>query len=291
MNTRKMVVLLVLAVAACHSKQDAPSVVATVNGQPVHQSLLAVYARVRVGRTLEQLSAPDRATLLNGLVQLEAAGQAAAAEGLDKNPDTAAELALARDQVLLQRLLSQHVGTREVTDANLRQEYDAQLAASPALDYHVRHILLTTAAAGDDVIRELKAGTDFAALAGTRSVDSTKTRGGDLGWVNLGHLPKTLAQAIQTLQVGEYSATPIQTEYGWHVVQVVETRTAVRPDFEQVREQLRVTLRDRAERSYLERLVGAAKIERTPAADTRSAPSSAARSAARIGGRGGGGEL
>lgn len=259
---------LLASLAGCQKREPPTESLATVNGQPVTAALVDAYARSRTGRTLDQLSEPDRKTLLRDVVRITVAAQAASGEGIDGDPQVAADIELQRLELLSKRLVARHTAG-EPTDAEVRAEYEAQAAAAPALDWRVRHILVPTEDAANAALAELRHGADFAKLAATVSQDTSRTQGGDLGWVDTGRLPDPLATAIRTLKSGDLFPTPVHTDYGWHVVEVTETRAAASPPLESVRPQIVVTLRERHEREFLDGLLASAKVEEPPATTTK----------------------
>lgn len=247
--------------AGCQKHEDVPDALATVNGEPVLSAVVDAYARKKTGHSFEELSGPDRETLLRDVERLTAAAQAAAKDGMDDDPVVVADLELQRLEYMSNRIVAKSIDATP-TEADLRAEFDAQRAAAPTMDFRVSHVLVATEESAKEVIQELSNGADFAAVAARLSKDSSRAQGGDLGWVDLGRLPKPLTDAIRSLKAGERFASPVRTDYGWHVVAVTETRNATGPSFESVRPQLEVTLRERREREYLERLLAEARIER-----------------------------
>jgi parvulin-like peptidyl-prolyl isomerase len=108
-------------------------------------------------------------------------------------------------------------------DAATRAE--TQLAAMPKTEYHARHILVATEPFALKIIERLNKGEKFEALAKSESMDSfSKNNGGDLGWFFPGRMVPEFAGAVMALQPGEYTHVPVQTAYGWHVIQLLETR-------------------------------------------------------------------
>lgn len=109
-------------------------------------------------------------------------------------------------------------------------------------EFHARHILVPTAEQALDLRKQLEAGTSFEELARANSKDpDNATRGGDLGWVKAGVMVQPFEEALFELEVGEMSP-PVQTRFGWHLIKVDEKRTAERPEFEAVKEQVYMLL-------------------------------------------------
>lgn len=116
-----------------------------------------------------------------------------------------------------------------------RDGVKAKLAGAPVEQTHVRHILLFVSdmAPESEVLsrlheikRRIESGeADFATMARLTSVDNSATRGGDLGWIGAGDTVPEFEAAMNKLQPGQVS-DPVRTQYGYHLIQVVERRTA-----------------------------------------------------------------
>src|SRR5207237_1252844 len=100
---------------------------------------------------------------------------------------------------------------------------------------HARHILVATEPFAERLVRRLDKGEKFDVLAKQESMDSSKSNGGDLGWFTPDRMVPEFAGALVALKAGEYTHRPIQTQYGWHIIQLLETRGLTPPPFEQVR--------------------------------------------------------
>ena len=87
---------------------------------------------------------------------------------------------------------------------------------------------MTTQDAAQKIIDQLKKGAKFEDLAKKESIDSSKEQGGDLGWFSPSNMVKPFADAVAALKKGEYTQTPVQTQYGWHVIQLIDTRETPR---------------------------------------------------------------
>ena len=102
-----------------------------------------------------------------------------------------------------------------------------------------RHILVATKDQADQVIKKLKSGAKFEELAKSQSTDTgSKNNGGELGWFTTSRMVKPFADAVKNLKKGEVTPEPVQTQYGWHVIQLEDTRDATPPPFDQVKPQL-----------------------------------------------------
>jgi peptidyl-prolyl cis-trans isomerase C len=125
----------------------------------------------------------------------------------------------------------------------------------PKEELRVRHILVETEAKAQAIIDELESGADFAELASARSADSGSAAvGGDLGYFTRGQMVLPFEEAAFAIAVGEFSHTPVETQFGWHVIRVIDARRQVRPSLEVVEQGPRQSMGDAAHRLEPEKL-------------------------------------
>ena len=257
--------------------------VATVDGTPITHDMYDFYVRNTAGKSPAELTADQRNQLLDNLVRGEVIAEEAVKKGLDKSGDPAAMLQLSRLQVLQQADARHYLDDRKPTDAELHAEYDAQVANSAKTQYHARHILVSSQDAAQKLIDQLKKGAKFDELAKKYSTDSSKDQGGDLGWFSPSSMVPPFAQAVQGLKKDEITQAPVQTQYGWHVIQLLDTRDTPIPPFDQVKDRITQIVENKKFLAHEEELMKAAKVERsldesTPAASGGAGSSSGAAS-------------
>ena len=233
-------------------------VLAVVNGRPI--STLAVDNVVR------QLSGegeqPDRDQILDELIDLEILTQEAEKLDLDKRAEVAASLQLQYTQTMANAYLAETGDAMAFSEDELRGEYDRQTANLDAEEIRASHILTDSETAAASVIAELETGADFATLAAERSIDPAGANGGDLGWFVPASMEPAFAKALAGMQPGDTSSTPVQTEFGYHVIRLVERRGAALPDYDTVKPGLtNLLLRDRLA-AKVESLRETAEIQR-----------------------------
>jgi len=153
---------------------------------------------------------------------------------------------------------------RQPSEQELRAEYEAQLSAMPKTEYHARHILVATEPFAQKIVDRLDKGEKFDALAKAESMDSSKNNGGDLGWFTANRMVPEFAAAVMTLKPNEYTHKPVQTQYGWHVIQLLETREVTPPPFDQVRQRLVQVVQAKKFKQYTDELLRNAKVEKFP---------------------------
>ena len=215
-------------------------VVATVGGEAVH---LAEVREAMAGLPPQAQTMPPQTLfpyVLDQLIDSRILVQAARKAGLDKDPAVQRQIAAAADRVLQAAILHRDVDPA-VTDAALKARYEHEIAGKPGeMEVHARHILVPDEATAKKVTEELKKGGDFAALSGKYSKDpGASAQGGDLGFFKKGDMVPDFAAAAFALKDGDVTQAPVQTQFGWHVIQVIEHRQAPAPSFEDSRDELR----------------------------------------------------
>jgi hypothetical protein len=132
------------------------------------------------------------------------------------------------------------------TEAQVRAEYDRFVNLGPT-DYKVRHLLVATREQADAALARIRGGEPFAAVAAAVSMDSgSRAKGGDLGWSLPVYFVPPFAEAIKRLAPRGMSEAPVQTPFGWHVIEVTEVRPRVVPPYEQLKGRIVETLEKRA---------------------------------------------
>lgn len=241
--------------------QDAGTVVATVNGTEI---TLGQMAAMKQGLPPEMAQLPAEETwelLLDEMVR-----QTAIAETVsqDLSPRDEAVLANQRRDYLV-RSAMEGIADFEPTDEEIKAAYDAAFPADqPQTEYDADHILLETEEAATAVIEELDGGADFATLAEERSIDTASgVNGGDLGWFTLDRMVPEFSDALAEMEEGATSETPVQSQFGYHVIKLNGTRDMEAPAMEEIREPLIQQVRREKVAAEVERIAAEATVERT----------------------------
>jgi len=186
------------------------------------------------------------------LINREVLVQAAQKRGLDKNPEVAAQMDMARQAVLVRALFESEVKANPVTDADLQKQYEDFKKSMGENEYKVRHILVDKEDDAKAIIAELGKGGDFAKLAKDKSKDpGSKDNGGDLDWGPAARYVKPFAEAVMAMKKGQTSAAPVKTDFGYHVIRLDDVRPLKVPPFEELKEQFR----QRAQQQQIQKLV------------------------------------
>lgn len=255
-----------LALTACNRSETpagvaAEEVVATVNGEQISKSEFDLYLETigrQSGRNIPEEQMPQ---VLDQFIGMRLAADAAEKAGITEEPEVKNQLELARMNVILDAGLQKYLEDNPVTDAELRPEYEKQIAAMPR-EYRTRHILVEDKASADAITKDLKAGADFAKLAASKSKDPSSKNGGDLGWSAPESMDKPFADAVVALEPGAITDEPVQSQFGWHVIKLDEIRTPTPPEFEEVKERLKVFVQRKKLQAYLDGLRAAAEIDK-----------------------------
>jgi len=217
----------------------ADPVVAKVNGDPIYLSDVQASARSLPPnlRALPPQTVYPR--LLDSMISERVLADAARKAGIDKDPAVQRQVAAATDQVLDNALLTKVV-MPTITEQAVHARYQAEIAGKPGEEeVHAKHILVDSEAQAKDIIAQLNKGADFATLAKKYSKDPGAADGGDLGFFKKDEMVPAFADAAFALKPGQFTQTPVHTQFGWHVILVVEKRQAPAPTFEQAADQLR----------------------------------------------------
>ena len=238
----RLLVLLLAAAALPFMAQN----VAVVNGKPIPSA--------RVDSLLKDIEArgqkdtPElRKQIKDKLVELEILSQEADKKGLSKGEDFKEKLAFIREQLLAQALVQEHLKTVSIKDADINAEYDKIKAqASKQTEYHARHVLVETEDEAKAIIVKLKNGAKFEDLAKEKSKEpGAKESGGDLGWSAPEGYVKPFSDAMVKLNKGQFTDTPVQTQFGWHVIKLEDSRPAKVPTLEELKPRLTEMLKQK----------------------------------------------
>jgi len=254
------------ALAACQPKSSAPAdtspAVATVNGVPIARDLYEYYVKSATGKASAELPPDVRDKLLDNLVRAELVSQEAVKQGIDKSGDTASILELSRLNVLEQALSDRYLKDKKPTDAELHAEYESDMAQAPKMEYRAAHILVATEPFAEKLVQRLDRGEKFEDLAKAESMDPSKSNGGEIGWLRAG-MPPQMMNALAGLKPGEYTKTPVQTSYGWHILKLEESRAVSPPPYDQVKQRVEQIVETKRFRSYMDELMRTAKVTKT----------------------------
>jgi peptidyl-prolyl cis-trans isomerase C len=227
------------AAAPAASTAPADPVIASVNGDPINLSELSEMSR-NLPQQLQSLS-PDQLypILLDQLVDQKAMAIAATKDGLLNNPTVRRRIEVGTEQVLQEALITKTVGP-EISEGAIKAAYAKEYANQPGVEeIHARHILVGSQAQAEAIIKQLDAGADFAKLAQKYSTDPGSVNGGDLGWFKKTDMVPEFSEAAFSLKDGQITQTPVHSQFGWHVIEVLGHRTDPAPTLADVHDKIR----------------------------------------------------
>ncbi len=221
-------------------------ILARIEGRYVHLSEIEAAARaggfLREDETLTPESAFSR-ELVEAYVEQRLLARAALNSGLQRTPQVFRRVNAARDHVLAGAFIEDRMNA-SVTPEKVRQLYDSTAGVTRLGDeVRARHIVVATGAEADEIVKLLEGGADFGELARSRSIDrATAPLGGEVGWFTKAMMAPAFANAAFSTAPGNVAA-PFQTEFGWHVLEILGRRATSDVPFEAVKDNIAEYLR------------------------------------------------
>jgi peptidyl-prolyl cis-trans isomerase C len=260
--TLALVIALSLPDLALAQAAGASAKVATVNGVAIPKN--RVDAIVHAQEAQGQKDTPElRAAIRERLIALELLAQEAKSKKLDKTADVVSQIELARTNILAQAFHADYLKRHPVSEDALKAEFEKIKAQKGDKEYKARHILVEKEAEAKEIIEKLKKGGKFEELAKASRDAGSKDSGGDLDWnqPGPGGFAKPFSDAMVKLEKGKYTEIPVQTQFGWHVIQLVDTRPANFPDYNQVKPALQQRMQEAMFDKAVNDLRAKAKVE------------------------------
>jgi len=250
--------LVVAMMSATAIAADKPFV--KVNGVAVSQfladSLMAEQKAQGTADTPELKNA-----VREQLIQRELLIQEAKKSGVSKNAEVAAQAEAARQNVLVRAYIQDYVKKNPISDAQLRAELERIKAQLGSTEYKGRHILVKEEAEAQAIIAKLKAGEKFEDLAKESIDPGSKENGGDLGWASPSNFVKPFSDGLTSLSKGQFTETPVKSEFGYHVIMLEDTRPLAEPPFDEIKPRLMQQAQAKQISKMIEDLRAKAKIE------------------------------
>jgi peptidyl-prolyl cis-trans isomerase C len=217
---------------------DGNANIAVVNGKPYSLDLFRIFYVERMQETQGQNDPAFQQQAFNEFMSMIVAAQEAEKRKLEDRPDVATAMQLQRLKVMSNAALASMAKDIQVSDDELKKAYDEVKKSATRTEYKARHILVKDEATAKKLIKQLDKGADFGELAKKNSEGPTGKNGGELDWFDGNQMVKPFADAVAAMKPGTYSKEPVQTQFGWHIINLQETRTAQPPSFEDAKPQL-----------------------------------------------------
>jgi len=232
---------------------------ATVNGKPIKQSWVDFIMKDAQERG--QKGEGLKNAVLNELIGSELAYQEASKKGFDKRSDIKIAAEIGERKLVVNAFLADYMDKNPVSDADTKAAYEQYKKEIGDKEYKAQHILVKTEAEANDVLAQLNKGGDFTKLAKEKSIDpGSKDNGGDLGWFSPAGMVPEFGDAVSTLKKGATVAAPVQTQFGWHVIKLNDSRAAQVPAYDKAKDGLKRTLQQRKLEQLMVGLKEKAKI-------------------------------
>jgi peptidyl-prolyl cis-trans isomerase C len=239
--------------------------IAVVNGKPVPKARVdTIVSQVqKQAAQRNQQVPPDLEKMVRDkVVTDEILAQEAERRGLGASAEFKSQMELARQSILI-GLLSQDLDkTTKVSDADVQKEYDKFKAQASGTEYKARHILVEKEDEAKAIIAQLKAGAKFEDLAKKNSKDpGSAPNGGDLDFAAPGSYVPEFSAAMTALKKGEYTETPVKTQFGYHIIKLEDTRAAQFPPLAEVKPQIQQRLAQQKAAAFRDELRAKAKTD------------------------------
>ncbi|WP_071058619.1 peptidylprolyl isomerase [Pelistega sp. MC2] len=257
LSIKPLIIAIALGASFPAMAQDA----AIVNGKTITQAEVNATAEAM---GMKDADAETKKKVLENLITQTALEQEAEKLGVDKDKDFQMALENARANLLISALVKQWEEKNPVKDADVKAKYDElSVKVGSRQEYNVRHILVKDEATAKKLIADIKAKKiSFADAAKKSSEDKgSGAEGGELGWAPASRYVPEFAKAVEAGKKGELIAEPVKSEFGYHVIEVVDTRPIKAPAFEEVKAQLTDQVRQEAMLKYAKEIRDKAKVE------------------------------
>ncbi len=257
-----MRLLLTALLAALLATAAQAKVLATVNGETITQQEMELLLAQSDLPNFEAIGESDRKRLVESMIERKLLAQHARGEGIEENPDYQAAVAVLKENLMIDVWLESYAGNIPVTEEEAKKIYDENRDRfSQPEQVRARHILVEARSEAEAIISDLKRlkGAEleqrFSQVAQSRSVDpGSGQKGGDLGYFARDRMVKEFADAAFDLKKGEMTQRPVQSDFGYHVIYLVDRKPAATRSYEEVAEQMKNAVRMQKFEQHLEQL-------------------------------------
>ena len=248
------------APAAAPSAASGSTKIASVNGVAIPKSSVDAIIKERAAQGM-----PDnedmRKAIRDELINREIIVQEATRRGMTKSADIQSQIGMARQAVIVRAYLQDFVKDHPITEETVKAEYEKVKAQMGSKEYKARHILVEKDTEAKEIVVKLKKGEKFEELAKVSKDPGSKDRGGDLDWNTPASYVKPFSDALVKLEKGKYTEVPVQTQFGFHVIQLDDVRDVKFPSMDEVKAGLQQRLQQQQLEKFVSDLRAKAKIE------------------------------
>lgn len=215
--------------------KPAAKVIATVNGDNIMDTDYQGYLQIRhqqVGPIADKDK--EKKIVLDEMIDKMLLAQYAVSNKIDQDPEVSSLMKRVREEILAQAVKRNLLRDKPITEDDVKQRFEQEVANTHKTEYKVRHILVKEESQARDIIAQLQKGGKFNKLATEKSVDTQSGKnGGELGWINQGMVVPEFFNALMKMNKGTVSSEPVKSDFGWHIIKVEDTRPLKIPTFEQ----------------------------------------------------------
>ncbi|GAA3999834.1 peptidylprolyl isomerase [Comamonas faecalis] len=234
---------------------------AIVNGKAIPKERVEVL-KDQLERSGRPVNAEMEDQIKEEVIAREIFMQEATKRGLENTADYKTQMELARQTILIRELFADYQNAHPVTDADIQAEYDKFVAANAGKEYKASHILVDKEADAKAIIASIKKGAKFEDIAKKQSKDpGSGARGGDLDWASPASYVPEFTEAMVKLNKGQMTDTPVQSQFGWHVIRLDDVRDAELPKLDDVKPQIAQQLQQQKLMQFQQELREKAKVE------------------------------
>lgn len=242
---------------------DLSQVVAVVNGTEITLGHVAV-AKASLPDQYRNLPAD---VLFPGIID-QLIQQTVLQQSFEGEPPARVTLSIENEsRSLMAGEVIEGIMARPVDPEAIVAAYEAEFGSvEQGLEYSAAHILLETEEEANNIKTLIERGAQFEQMARDHSTGPSGPRGGDLGWFGTGVMVPEFEQAVTAMEAGDVS-DPIQTQFGWHLIRLNDTREKAAPELETVKEEIELRLRQQSVTETIETLTNNATIDRSGGVD------------------------
>ncbi len=242
--------------ASSSSNIPADQIAATVNDVVISKNDLQFFKEMKGNPQI------DDNQVLDEIIVTELLREEANKLGISNRDSVRYQVRFQESELLARLVMREKFSTMTHTEEELKAAYDSQMDSAANREFKARHILLKTEDEAKAVIDALRNGADFVELAKERSTGPSGPNGGDLGWFQASRMVPPFAEAVKTMNKGDISVAPVQTNFGYHVIKLDDVRELEQPSFDSVREEIRQSLIRDAINKYIADLQSSASISK-----------------------------
>jgi peptidyl-prolyl cis-trans isomerase C len=259
-NLHKTVAAFSFATASLLSASAFAQNAAVVNNKPIPKAKVDefVEALVKQGRP----DTPELRTMVREeLIAREIFVQEAEKQGLARKTTVVRQLENVRQDLLIREFLGEHLKKNPIKEEDMKAEYDRVKKMSGDKEYRARHILVEKEDVAKGIIDQLKKGAKFEDLAKQSKDTGSATKGGDLDWNPPATFVKPFSDAMVKLEKGKFTDTPVQSQFGFHVIKLEDVRESAPPPYDQVKPQIKQELERKTVADLQKKMREQAKVQ------------------------------